>query len=217
MKALVQKTGSRPRWVGWRLACFFLLWTQVQAQEAPADSAAQAGPKEVGETSAPNALPAIPDTAVAVSADTNVSAVLSAESSSPFTGEIPLDTSSAGESFLSIMIKLGLGLGLVVLLAWGAVWLLRRSSLGQQLGGTGQAIRVVERSFLGPKKAIYLVEIGGRVLALGVTEENISALGEWQEGEIEFEPLQPPTQSFATHFKSVLGQVGNSAKAREVQ
>lgn len=229
MKAQVEKTGPRPGWVGWRLVCFFLIWTNlVQAQEASTPSVSQAGLEATGEASAPNAE-AIPSTAgetiVDTSAtpraagetiaDTSATSVLGVDTPSTFATEIPLDTSTS-DSFFSIMMKLGLGLGLVILLAWGAVWLLRRSSLGQQLGGAGQVIRVVERSFLGPKKAIYLVEIGGRILALGVTEENISALTEWQEGELELKPLQPPAQSFANHFKSVLGQVGNSTKAREV-
>jgi|GEM_PF-1645806 len=214
MKAQVEKTGPRPGWVGWRLVCFFLIWTNlVQAQEASTPSASQAGLEATGEASAPSAE-AIPSTAGETIADTSATSALGVDTPSTFATEIPLDTSTS-DSFFSIMMKLGLGLGLVVLLAWGAVWLLRRSSLGQQLGGAGQVIRVVERSFLGPKKAIYLVEIGGRILALGVTEENISPLTEWQEGELELKPLQPPAQSFATHFKSVLGQVGNSTKARE--
>ena len=81
----------------------------------------------------------------------------------------------ADMDYLAVATKLGFGLGLVIILAWGTVFLLRKSSLGRQVGGVGKTIRVAERTYLSPKKAIYLVEIGDRTLALGVTEENITS------------------------------------------
>ena len=200
MKSLVRKTSPWSTWGGWRLACCFCLWTSlVQAEEAPADSLLQLQSKAVDAEIA------------ATASDTSARSV----DSLPASDEI-LDAGEATESFFSIMVKLGLALGLVVLLAWGAVWLLRRSALGQQLGATGQVVEVVERTFLGPKKAIYLVDIGGRVLALGVTEENISLLSEWPEGELELKPIKSSAPSFATHFKNVLRASGNTGNAREV-
>ena len=109
-------------------------------------------------------------------------------------------------SYWGVATKLGLGLGLVVLLAWGAVFLLRKSSIGQQFGGIGKTIRIAERTYLSPKKAIYLVEIGDRTLALGVTEENISTLSEWQAGELELVASPAPGGAFATQFKNLLKQ-----------
>ena len=102
------------------------------------------------------------------------------------------------------MVKLGLGLGLVILLAWGTVFLLRKSAFGQQFGVSGNHIRVVERFYLGPKKAIYLVEIGGRPLALGITDAAITSLTEWQPGELDLPPRPTSSASFATQFRNLL-------------
>jgi len=112
----------------------------------------------------------------------------------------------ADMDYLEVATKLGFGLGLVILLAWGTVFLLRKSSLGRQAGGVGKTIRVAERTYLSPKKAIYLVEIGDRTLALGVTEENITALSEWQAGELELAAAPAPVGSFAAQFRNLLGQ-----------
>ncbi|MBI2506087.1 MAG: flagellar biosynthetic protein FliO [Candidatus Latescibacteria bacterium] len=106
--------------------------------------------------------------------------------------------------YLAMMVKLGLGLALVILLAWGAVFLLRKSAFGKQFGGTGSNIRVVERFYLGPKRAIYLVEIGGRPLALGVTEAAITPLTQWQPGELDLSPRPASSSSFAAQFRNLI-------------
>ena len=67
-------------------------------------------------------------------------------------------------------------------------------------------IRVAERVYLGPKKFVCLVEIGGKALALGVTEEHISTLTQWGEGELELPPDPAISGAFASQFKSLLGQ-----------
>lgn len=127
--------------------------------------------------------------------------------------EVPEQTLSriAGEdieeSYFSVVARLGLGLGLIVLLVWGVVYLLRKSPIGQQFGGSGSLIRVAERTYLGPKKFICLVEIGDRTLALGVTEENITSLTEWPAGSLELLPCQETSGSFVSQFKNLLGQV----------
>ena len=51
-----------------------------------------------------------------------------------------------------------------------------------------------------------MVEIGDRTLALGVTEENISTLSEWQAGELELVASPVPGGAFATQFKNLLKQ-----------
>ena len=110
-----------------------------------------------------------------------------------------------GELALTPLIfKVCFGLGLVVMLAWGTMYLLRRTTVGQTMGGGGSAVRVVDRNWLGPKKAIYLVDIAGRTLALGVTEEHISVLSTWEEGEIELTRPEPPQSSFTNQFKTLL-------------
>ena len=118
----------------------------------------------------------------------------------------PVAADAAEASYWEVASKLGLGLCLVVVLAWGAVFLLRKSAIGQQFGEIGKTIRIAERTYISPKKAIYLVEIGDRTLALGVTEEQITALSEWQSGELELAPTQERGGTFSTHFKNLLKQ-----------
>ncbi len=109
-----------------------------------------------------------------------------------------------GVPYLAMMVKLGLGLALVILLAWGTVFLLRKSAFGQQFAGSGQNIKVMERFYLGPKKAIYLVEIGGRALALGVTDTAITPLTQWQPGELELTSRTASSSSFAAQFRNLI-------------
>ena len=103
---------------------------------------------------------------------------------------------------------LGLGLGVVVLLAWGVVALLKKSALGQQFGSADGVIQVVGRNYLAPKKAIYLVHIGHKVLALGVTDAQIGVLSEWSAGELDLNTDKTST-SFAGHMKSMVAGLGS--------
>lgn len=148
------------------------------------------------------------DTAGAASADTAAPFLLSQAASAGTDSLYPASPAPSGEGvpYLSLMVKLGLGLALVILLAWGTVFLLKKSTLGQQFGAGGSNIRVMERFYLGPKKAIYLVEIGGRPLALGVTDESITALTQWQPGELQLQTRPAGSPSFAAQFRSLLGQ-----------
>ena len=134
-----------------------------------------------------------------------------ARDSDPVPGSLELSPKPISEAFetsyFSVMIKLGVALGFVVLLAWATVYLLRKSRIGQQFGATGASIRVAERAYLGPKKQICLVEIGGRALALGVTEENISLLAEWPAGELDLAPPAETPGPFAVHLKKLIGQM----------
>ncbi len=123
-------------------------------------------------------------------------------------------TEEAGELALwPLIFKVSFGLALVVLLAWGSVYLLRRTTLGQTMASGNSAIRVIDRNWLGPKRAIYLVDISGRTLALGVTEEQISVLSTWEEGQIELARPEPRHGSFANQFKAMLQRRGGDATA----
>ncbi|MFH1570963.1 MAG: flagellar biosynthetic protein FliO [Gemmatimonadota bacterium] len=111
----------------------------------------------------------------------------------------------AGEvSLFGLLVKVGLGLSFVVGLAWGCVYLLKKSSLGQQFAPSTSGVRILERSFLAPKKAIYLVEIGDRALALGVTDESITVLSRWRAGELHLPERQGRAGGFASQFRSLL-------------
>lgn len=114
-------------------------------------------------------------------------------------------------SLATLLLKLGLGLGFVVLLAWGSVFLLKKSPVGRELSSGGSGIRVLERKYLAPKRAVYLVEMGNRTLALGVTDQNITVLSRWRAGEMKVQTGDrdasgsPQTGGFAEQLRSILG------------
>ena len=110
-------------------------------------------------------------------------------------------------SLMTMLSKLGLGLGAVVLLGWGILTALKKTSIVQQFGSVGGVIQVVERNYLAPKKAIYLVQIGEKVLALGVTDAQIGLLSEWAEGELDLKGKT--AASFAGQMKSMVAGLGN--------
>lgn len=128
--------------------------------------------------------------------------------------EIPEE--EAGElALMPQIIKVAFGLALVVLLAWGTVYLLRRTTLGQGMASNNSAVQVIDRNWLGPKKAIYLVDISGRTLALGVTEEHISVLSSWEAGEIDISRPAPQFGTFANQFKGMLQRRRGGSEAVE--
>ena len=186
---------------GWRLLLAFLLWTGAVGASSPAEDSST-----VADVAFPGEKKSIASE-VETTADYAVP-----ESIEPLAA---MDVDPMGESLFPMITKLAVGLGLVIFLVWGSVWLLRKSALGQKFGASGNTIQVLERSFLGPKKSIYLVEIGGRVLALGVTEENIALLTEWQVGELEISsPKSSSPGLFATQLKTLLGQSEKAISAR---
>lgn len=117
-----------------------------------------------------------------------------------------VESDSGDISMASVILKLGLGLGVVVLLVWGSVAVLRKSSIGKQFSANTGRIRVIERSYLGPKKSICLVRIGKRALALGVTEGSITTLAELDDEDLPavVVPTGVDGTSFVAQFRSLL-------------
>ena len=72
-------------------------------------------------------------------------------------------------SFLAVLIVLGLVAGLA--------WLLRRGSLGA-LAGRGGAINVETAVALGERRSLVIVSVEGRRLLLGLTPTSMSLVAE---------------------------------------
>jgi len=109
-------------------------------------------------------------------------------------------------SLAGLLLRVGIGLSFVVGLAWGCVFLLKKSALGQQLAPSTSGIRILERSFLAPKRAIYVVEIGDRALALGVTENSINVLSRWPADQLQLPERKFATGGFAAQLRSFLSR-----------
>lgn len=92
----------------------------------------------------------------------------------------------------------GYGLALVqTLLALGAVcalaWVgLRVALRGGLLRPNGRHITVLERTALGPRRALYLVRVGERVLLLGASDASLCTLAELRPDELSTAPTTAP-------------------------
>lgn len=69
-----------------------------------------------------------------------------------------------------------LALGLVLALVLALYWLARRFLPGATGLGQTPGLKVLGRLALGPKKGLVLVEVGQRVLVLGLGEQDITLL-----------------------------------------
>lgn len=101
-------------------------------------------------------------------------------------------TSGADSFSLAVAIFKAIGallliLGLMLLLAR----LFRKFSAG--IGGLGQGalINILETKMLGPKKQVSVIEIGGEVLVLGVTEQQINLISRLDDPSRLLRPATP--------------------------
>jgi flagellar biosynthetic protein FliO len=77
------------------------------------------------------------------------------------------------------LLKLVGALVLILVIIYGSVWLLKRFSGGRNVGN-GNSITVLERHFLAPKQALYLIRVGSRHLLLGGSESGLRHLTDLQ-------------------------------------
>ena len=114
----------------------------------------------------------------------------------------PADLPADPSPFLDLAVTLFAFLA-VILLAWfGARWLLRRL---YGPGAGGGRIRVLERVPLEPRRTLYVVEAGEKLLLVGATEHEIRVLGEFTRDEL---PAPPPVErrTFLDVWRSVRGR-----------
>ncbi|NNE09165.1 MAG: flagellar biosynthetic protein FliO [Gemmatimonadetes bacterium] len=74
-------------------------------------------------------------------------------------------------------------MGLLVAVGGVAWFLLKRGRFAGLAARRGQ-MHVVDRLFLGPKRSIQVVQIGTKQLVVGITEMQITTLGELEEGAL---------------------------------
>jgi flagellar protein FliO/FliZ len=84
----------------------------------------------------------------------------------------------SGGSLLQVM----LGLGLVLVVMAGFVWLLKR--LRGMQSGSGDTIRIIGGSVVGQRERIVLVEVADTWLVIGVAPGHVTALHSMPKGEI---------------------------------
>jgi flagellar biogenesis protein FliO len=85
-------------------------------------------------------------------------------------------------------------LGVVCLVAWGALRLLAGRGIGR--GGLGAgAVRVLARCSLEPRRSVYVIEAAGRCLLVGVGDGPMTVLAELDADKLPAStPLVPAAQ-----------------------
>lgn len=119
-------------------------------------------------------------------------------------------TGSAG---MGLFAALGVTLGLCLV----ASWLLRRLTPGAALSGRGLPLRVLQRTSLGPKQGVALLQVGTRVLVVSTNENGANLLAEL-DGQDREQVLAPvPAASHeavagAVDVRALLGGVVRAAR-----
>jgi flagellar protein FliO/FliZ len=109
--------------------------------------------------------------------------------SSPLTNQIGETENEAGEmpslteSVLPSLTRIAISLIIIVAIIYATIFLLKKLS-GNRIGGRkGKAIEVVEQTYLAPKKSVCLLKLADRAVLVGITEQNINMLTEfnWED------------------------------------
>ena len=111
-------------------------------------------------------------------------------------------------SMAGIIIKLLLSMILIIGLIYFTTFLIKKINNRAVGGGSiGDAIKIIGRTHLSPKQALYMVRIGKRYVVLGATESAISMISKLNEQETEkFEQRdqKPATDSQGMKFGDIL-------------
>jgi len=88
-------------------------------------------------------------------------------------------------SYVASFVKMLFALAFVLGIMLGALYLLKRLA-GHNLGGGDpeSLINVLSTRYVGPKSAIMMVDVAGRVIIVGVTVNAINLLGEIEDEKI---------------------------------
>jgi flagellar biosynthetic protein FliO len=93
---------------------------------------------------------------------------------------------TSGPNTLLLMLRLVLSLGVVLAVVGAAVWALKRRGPLRGAGGRAASrLEVLDRRALSKHAAVAVVRSGPRTFLVGVTDQQVSVLGEWDGGDIQ--------------------------------
>jgi flagellar biogenesis protein FliO len=138
----------------------------------------------------------------AIESDSALFSQNSPQSSSPQTLALPEATPNPAPSFFSIFARLLLALGITVGLIYVTVWGLKL--IWEKQGWNvkvdeGKPIRVLNSMHLGPRKTVQVVEVGKRLLVLGVGHEEVNCLAVITEPD-EIDSIKQASQTAFPHL-----------------
>ncbi len=103
------------------------------------------------------------------------------------------------------------GLGIVIALLLACLWAIKRLSAPR---GNMAALKVLGAVPVGPRERVVLVALGGKVLALGVTQNSVNTLHVMSADELPdvlpATPAAPAGRQFADWFRQSLERSRNA-------
>jgi flagellar biogenesis protein FliO len=106
--------------------------------------------------------------------------------------ETPNPSPGLFSTLVRVIFALTIIVGLIVITVWG-VKLVWEKQGWNHLSEPGKPIKILSTTYLGPQKSIQLVEIGKRLLVVGVGKEEVNCLDVISQPE-EVEALKQATQ-----------------------
>ena len=104
---------------------------------------------------------------------------------------------------------------LILYLAYAATkWLGKRQMI--QGGGLGKNIRLIDRYMLGQDKSLCIVEVGGRLMLIGVSGQHIEKICDLDPERIHFTEKGSPA-SFSDIFQQTLGEKFKPGRKKKTQ
>jgi flagellar biosynthetic protein FliO len=107
------------------------------------------------------------------------------------------------------LFKLVGSLVFILVIIYGSVWLMKRFSLGKMSRG-GELISVVDKRFLAPKQALYLVKVGEKHLLVGSSEAGLTRLADVEPPAATDKPNPTGASENSSTFNRVLKQARQS-------
>ncbi len=146
------------------------------------------------------------------------SAATSASSRAPL--DLPLEVPNASPGLLDTLGRVLAALTVVILLIVATVWGLKLIWEKRGMtspGDEGKGIKVLTSVFLAPRKTIYLVEVGKRILVVGVGNEEMHPLDVIVDPE-EVEALKKnSTHGFPVLLDKILHRSDASANVEDTE
>ncbi|HLV08926.1 MAG TPA: flagellar biosynthetic protein FliO [Halanaerobiales bacterium] len=100
------------------------------------------------------------------------------------------------------IIKIAFYLLLVLGIIYLTAYLYKNKMMGQK---QGRYIRVLDRTYLNSKASLILLEVNERVLLLGISDNKIELLNEWESGEFQMISGER-NKSFRDYLQSFTGK-----------
>jgi flagellar biogenesis protein FliO len=95
-----------------------------------------------------------------------------------------VSSANAGPGSRELFLKMMLSVGLVIGLGVAALYLSKRV-LPRVVNAPGKEIHVLETTWLGPRKALHLVEVANQRLLIASTNENVTMLAHVSDGWLD--------------------------------